>query len=281
MNTAQRAKALTLSTLSLSTVGTTLTITIDQPSSLNALSPAVIADLRRVFEVLRSSLATETGDGQVDWSIRGVILTGSGAKAFAAGADIRALTEMDEAQVRTYAGEVHELFEWIETLAVPVIAAVNGFALGGGLELALACDMVYASENAKFGLPEVSLGIIPGFGGCVRLQRLVGPGLANEMIFTGRHVASDEASRIGITAQMFSDVDALLAGAHETLEKVSRNSPAAVAQAKRTVAAVRELPTDQGVAIELDGFAARFGAPDMVEGTNAFTQKRAPEFQGL
>lgn len=280
MLAARQLETLEVSTLALRVEGTTLTVTIDQQSSLNALSLAVVHDLRLVFGLLRSRLATSTEKGEIDWSIRGVILTGSGEKAFVAGADIRALAEMTEPQVRSYAGEVHELLGWIETLPVPVIAAVNGYALGGGLELALACDMVYASAHAKFGLPEVSLGIIPGFGGCIRLQRVVGPALASEMIFTGRHVDTTEAARVGLTTQIFSDIRELHAGAQATLQQVAKNSPAAVAQAKQTVTATRELPLAEGIAVELDGFANRFGTPDMLEGTAAFTEKRAPQFRG-
>lgn len=281
MTAAHEIEGLILPTLVLQLDESTLTVTINQPDSLNALSPAVITDLRRVFAPLHERLGgTEHSEG-ADWSIRSVILTGSGDRAFVAGADIRALSDMSADEVRSYASEVHELFGWVETLPVPVIAVVNGYALGGGLELALACDMIYCTEKSKFGFPEVGLGIIPGFGGCVRLPRVVGPAIANELIFTGRHVSAAEAQRIGIASRVTENAEDVRSAALETLAQAEKNSPAAVAEAKRTLSAVRSLGIEDGVAVELDAFAGRFGSPDMIEGTSAFTEKRAPRFQGL
>ena len=283
MRAAERLAQLDCSTLELEVVESALIVTVQQPDTLNALAPAVIADLRSVFELLRNSLGRlEEGSVETsfDWSIRGVVLTGGGERAFVAGADIGALTVMDEAAVRGYAGEVHELFEWLETLPVPVIAAVNGYALGGGSELALACDMIYASERAKFGQPEVALGIIPGFGGCIRLQRAISPGAAREMIYTGRHVSAVEAQTLGLVQRVLPTIPDLREAALETIRTLSQQSPAAVQSAKLTLNAVRGIDVSDGIAIELGAFASRFGSPDMREGTEAFLQKRPARFPG-
>ena len=280
MNAAARLAALTYDTLKLHVDDGIATVTIDRPEVLNALSPQVIAELRQVFGDLHESLGRPGDDGEPDWSIRGVILTSTGSRAFVAGADISVMREMSPEQARQYAGGAHELTQWIETLPVPVIAAVNGFALGGGCELALACDYIFASENASFGQPEVALGLIPGFGGTVRLQQVVGIARANELIMTGRRIDALEAERIGLVAHVFPDTGALQEGALASLRLVAQQSPVAVAASKRTVRAVQERPTDEGLALELDAFAARFGTPDMREGTAAFVEKRTPEFPG-
>lgn len=282
MSAADRVLALQLGTLELHLSEEILTVVIHRPEVLNALSPQVISEFREVFGALRESLGLPLVEGgeELDWSIRGVILTGSGGKAFIAGADISALNAMTPEQSRANTAETHELFVWIETLPVPVVAAVNGFALGGGCEIAMACDVIYASENAKFGQPEVALGIIPGFGGCVRLQQYVGVALARELIYTGRHIDALEALRIGLVSRVLPDTGALSEAARDMLHTVAQQSPAAVALAKRTIRAAQALPTDQGLAIELDAFASCFGTPDMLEGTTAFLEKRKAQFPG-
>ncbi len=282
MSAAERVAALDLETLELHLAESILTIAVHRPQVLNALSPQVIAELREVFGALRESLGLPLAAGgeELDWSIRGVVITGTGGKAFVAGADISAMTRMTPDEARSYAAEAHEVLVWIETLPVPVIAAVNGFALGGGCELAMACDVIYASENAKFGQPEVGLGIIPGFGGCVRLQQYVGVAHARELIFTGRHIDALEAERIGLVARVLPDTGALAEAAHETIRQAARNSPAAVALAKRTIRGAQARPTDQGIEVELDAFASCFDSADMREGTAAFIEKRRPEFPG-
>lgn len=280
MNAAERLGALTYETIELHVADAVATVTINRPEVLNALSPQVIAELRQVFGDLRESLGQPGDDGEPDWSIRGVIFTGSGSKSFVAGADISVMRTMSPEQSASYSAGAQELTSWIETLPVPVIAAVNGFALGGGCELAMACDYIFASENASFGQPEVALGLIPGFGGCVRLQQYVGIAAARELIFTGRRIDALEAARLGLVAHVFPDTGALHVGAAESLGLIIKNSPVAVAAAKRAVRAAQALPTDAGLALEREAFAACFGTGDMIEGTTAFVEKRKPAFPG-
>lgn len=283
---ADRVAALDCETLRLAVTGdpseALLTVTIDRPDVLNALSPQVIAELRRVVGLLRDGLgaATDAGTGRPDWSIRGVIITGSGSRAFVAGADISVMREQSPDEAAAYAGEAQELTSWLETLPVPVVAAVNGFALGGGCELALACDYAFATESASFGQPEVALGLIPGFGGTVRLQQRVGVAAARELILTGRRIDADEALRLGLVLRVLPDGGALLAAARASLQLVAKQSPVAVAAAKRAMREVQSLPTDQGLGIERDAFSACFATADMAEGTAAFVEKRRPQFAG-
>lgn len=287
MTVAQGLAALELGTLELELDEQILTVTISRPSVLNALSPEVIDELRQVFGALREALGRPASDGPgqtdaaPDWSVRGVVLTGAGEKAFVAGADISAMQHMTPGESRDYSVRTQELTSWIETLQVPVIAAVNGFALGGGCELAMACDYIFASQNASFGQPEVALGLIPGFGGTVRLTQYVGIAAARELILTGRRIDSAEALRLGLALRVLPDVESLRTAARESLALVAAQSPAAVASAKRTTREVRPLATDEGLAYEADAFAGRFGTPDMLEGTSAFLEKRRANFVGL
>lgn len=281
MSLAERLSTLDLETLRLEVEHSILTITVDRPDVLNALSPHVIDELRQVVSLLRDGLgAIDNASGRPDWSIRGVILTGSGPKAFVAGADISVMRGQTPDQARAYTSGAQELTSWLETLQVPVIAAVNGFALGGGCELAMACDYIYAAENASFGQPEVALGLIPGFGGCVRLQQHIGIAAARELIFTGRRIDAREAERLGLVQRVLPDTASLLASAMESLQLSAKQSPTAIAAAKLAVRAAQARPTDEGLAQELDAFVARFGTADMVEGTSAFLEKRRPEFEG-
>ena len=286
MSAAERLRELSCETLTLDANDGILTVIIDRPQVLNALSPQVIAELRQVFGLLRDGLGATTGGdgsdagGAPDWSIRGVIITGAGSKAFVAGADISVMASMSAEESHAYAGEAQELTSWIETLPVPVIAAVNGFALGGGCELAMSCDYIFAAESASFGQPEVALGLIPGFGGSVRLQQYVGIAAARELILSGRRIDAGEAQRLGLVLRVLPDGESLLAAARESLGLIARQSPAAVATAKRTIRAAQSLPTDAGLAVERDAFAACFGTPDMLEGTAAFLEKRRAQFVG-
>lgn len=289
MNVAQRLSGLTFETLALDFSDSILTVTVNRPAVLNALSPAVINELREVFGALGAALgqpeAGTAGDSSdsshPDWSVRGVVLTGAGEKAFVAGADISSMRDMTPEQSREYSERTQELTSWVETVPVPVIAAVNGFALGGGCELAMACDYIFASENASFGQPEVALGLIPGFGGTVRLSHYVGIAAAREMILTGRRIDSAEALRLGLVLRVLPSVEALHAAARESLQLAAAQSPAAVASAKLTTRDARSLATDAGLALEADAFAGRFGTPDMLEGTAAFLEKRRAQFIGL
>jgi enoyl-CoA hydratase len=279
MTAAQHLASLECETLTLRLENKILDVTITRPEVLNALSPVVISELREVFGALRERLGTIT-DESADWSVRGVMLTGAGARAFVAGADISAMRDMSPAQSREYSAQTQELTSWIETLQVPVIAAVNGFALGGGCELAMACDYIFASENASFGQPEVALGLIPGFGGSVRLTHYVGVAAARELILTGRRIDASEAFRLGLASRVLPDVGALHEAARESLALAAAQSPVAVASAKLTIRNARHLSTEGGLALELDAFAGRFGTPDMLEGTSAFLEKRTPHFSG-
>lgn len=252
-----------------------LTITINRPEALNALAPLVVTELRDLITHVQRA----TGPG-TDWAVRGIILTGAGEKSFIAGGDIKAMSAMSASEADEYTALAQELTTWLEELPVPVIAAVNGFALGGGCEFAMACDFIYASSNASFGQPEVQLGLIPGFGGTVRLQQYVGPAMARELTMTGRRIQADEALRIGLVNRVFDSQHALLDAARETLREVSARSPLAVAQSKATIRATASLPTPEGLAIELRAFVGMFSSEDMREGTRAFINKEQPHFSG-
>lgn len=247
-----------------------LTITVDRPDALNALSAAVLGELEAV---LASIAATPTDR-------RGVILTGAGDKAFIAGADIRAMSTMTPDEAASFGRLGQGVTTALESLPVPVVACVNGFALGGGCEMAMACDFAYATANARFGQPEVSLGLIPGFGGCVRLIRLVGPGRAKELIYSGRHVSAAEAERIGLVNAVFETKDEMVAAATASLREIAAKSPFAVALAKRTINASHGLSTADALDAEAEAFRETFTSDDMREGTRAFLDKRPPEFTG-
>lgn len=252
-----------------------LTVTVNRPEALNALSPTVIDELRDVV----SQLQKNTGSG-TDWPVRGVIVTGMGEKSFVAGADIKAMAEMTPAEADSYTRIAQELTSRIEELPVPVLAAVNGFALGGGCEIAMACDFIYASANASFGQPEVQLGLVPGFGGSVRLQQFVGAAMASELIMTGRRIDAAEALRIGLVNRVFDDKDALLAGAHETMKLVLGVSPIAVAVSKQAIRETAHQANRTALDIERAAFVGMFSTADMREGTRAFMAKEKPTFTG-
>lgn len=244
-------------------------ITIDRQASLNALSTEVLAALESAF----TRLAEERG-------LRGALLVGAGGRAFVAGADIRGLASLQPGQAADLARLGHRSAAAIEALPAPVIACVDGFALGGGLEMALACDLIYATDASAFGQPEVRLGLIPGFGGTVRLPRAVGAAMAKELIYTGRRIGTDEAVALGLVARRFPDRESLLAGARATLDEIAANSPTAVAIAKRVLVAAAGTPTDVASALEVQGFEDAFQTDDMREGVSAFLEKREPRFGG-
>ena len=243
-------------------------ITINRPKKLNALNKATIHELHKAFDALESDL-----------NIKAIILTGSGEKAFVAGADISEFAHFTAEEGATLAREGQEiLFNFIENLATPVIAAINGFALGGGLELAMACHFRIASENAKMGLPEVSLGVIPGYGGTQRLPQLVGKGKAMEMIMTAGMISAEDAKNCGLVNHVTTQEELILL-AEKIASKILRNSPVAISAAIVAVNANFEDGVN-GFDTEINAFGDCFGTEDFREGTNAFLEKRKPNFSG-
>ena len=243
-------------------------ITINRPKKLNALNKATIFELHKAFDALESDL-----------NIKVIILTGSGEKAFVAGADISEFAHFTTEEGATLAREGQEiLFNFIENLATPVIAAINGFALGGGLELAMACHFRIASENAKMGLPEVSLGVIPGYGGTQRLPQLVGKGKAMEMIMTAGMISAEDAKNCGLVNHVTPQEELILL-AEKIASKILRNSPVAISAAILAVNANFEDGVN-GFDTEITAFGDCFGTEDFREGTTAFLEKRKPNFSG-
>ncbi len=259
-------------TLKIEDRGAARVVTIDRPAALNALNPQVVAELSRVVEALEHQI--DAGD----WSVRGLILTGAG-KAFVAGADIAAMVDMDRDQAMAFASQGHAVGEMLANLKVPTIAAVNGFALGGGCELALSCDFIIASEKAKFGQPEVKLGVIPGFGGTQRLSRRVGASRALELCITGDMIRADEALRIGLANRVVAP-EALLETCLGIVEVVAGMGPLAVAEAKRVIHEGAALPLAAANQLEVEAFAGLFDSADQSEGMQAFLAKRPAVFTG-
>ncbi|MEW6723895.1 MAG: enoyl-CoA hydratase-related protein [Bacillota bacterium] len=240
-------------------------LTIDRPEALNALN-------QQVLEELASTLAGLADDPD----LRCLIITGAG-RAFVAGADIAAMAEMTQEEAEAFSRLGSSTFTAVEQLPVPVIAAVNGYALGGGCELALACDFRYASEKARFGQPEVGLGIIPGFGGTQRLPRLIGAGPARELIYTGEMIGADRAKEIGMVNAVFP-TEELLEQTRAAARKIAAKGPLAVRAAKEAIRRGLELELEQGCQLESRIFGRIFG-PQQKEGMQAFLEKRAPKFQ--
>ena len=244
-------------------------ITINRPSQLNALNSQTIAELNAALKAADENAATGV-----------VILTGSGEKSFVAGADIKEFAHFSVQEGEQLAAKGQELlFTFIENMSTPVIAAINGFALGGGLELAMASHIRLASSNAKLGLPEVSLGVIPGYGGTQRLAQLVGRGKANEMIFTAGMIGAEEALSWGLVNHV-CEPDELLPLAQKIAGKILNNSGTAIASAIRSVNALYSKGGDAGYATEVSEFGKCFGTADFKEGTGAFLEKRKPAFRG-
>ncbi len=242
------------------------TITINRPDSRNALNTQVLGDFRAALAEFRH-----------DDSVGVVVFTGAGDRSFAAGADIGELRE--KTMLDALASTMQEVYDEIEGYEKPTIAAVNGYALGGGCELAMACDIRVASENARFGLPEVTLSIIPGAGGTQRLARLVGKGKAIEMILTGRMIGAEEALRVGLVTQITAP-ESLLQAARETAGDILKKGPLAVRLAKLAVHAGFETDQKTGLVIERLAQAVLFTSEDKREGTSAFLEKREPDFEG-
>ncbi len=243
-------------------------VTVDRPDKLNALNDAVIGELQHCFEALRD-----------DDSVRAVILTGAGEKAFVAGADIGELAKQTPLQARPLAQKGQHLMDTIEGLPKPVIAAVNGFALGGGCELAMACHLRFASDNALLGLPEVTLGIIPGYGGTQRLPRLVGKGRAMELILSAKPIDAAEAHRIGLVNKVFPQAE-LIPATEKALRKMLGHGPVAMRFALDAVNHGSEMPLADGLDYEATFFGLLAATDDVKEGMTAFLEKRPAHFQG-
>lgn len=244
------------------------TLTISRPDKMNALNGETVAELD---QALRSLVD--------DSSVRGIVLTGEGEKAFVAGADIAELARMEPLSGVTTSRRGQDAFRFLERSPKPVIAAVNGYALGGGLELALACHLRIASDNARFGLPEVKLGIIPGYGGTVRLPRLVGRGRALELILTGEMIDAAEAHRIGLVNRVVPQAE-LADAAHALLRQILGNGPLALAFALQSVDHGFHTSTDDALTLESNLFGLLAATQDMREGMQAFLEKRTPHFEG-
>ncbi len=244
------------------------TVTINRPKILNALNINSVLELMKAFSHI-----------QVSRDIKGAIITGSGDKAFIAGADIAEIKQMNGVQGKEFARTGQQVFSYIENIEKPVIAAVNGYALGGGCELALACNIRIASKNAMFGLPEVKLGLIPGYGGTQRLTRTIGIGRAMEMILMGDMIDAEEAYRIGLVNSVVESEE-LLPFAKKVLSKITANAPVAVKLAMEAINHGMEGTLEEGMLRESDLFGLTCSTNDMKEGTGAFLEKRKPEFKG-
>jgi enoyl-CoA hydratase len=251
-----------------SQTGKVRTLTINRPESLNALNPDVLQSLSNEFAAVAR-----------DCSVRAVVITGAGPKAFVAGADIRSMADLGPRAIADYVELGQRTMRLIESCEVPVIAAVNGFALGGGMELALACDVIVCAESAKLGQPEVNLGIIPGFGGTQRLIQRCGIGQARRLCYTGELISADEARIIGLVEKVIPDAT-LMEQALGMAELITQKAPLAVRGAKRVVNAAQENVLLSGLRIEVEEFLRLFGSADREEGMTAFVEKRKATFTG-
>ncbi len=236
-------------------------ITINREKALNALNSEVLEDLDKVL------------DGIDPDTVRAVVLTGAGEKSFVAGADIGEMSTLTKAEGEAFGKKGNDIFRKLETCPIPFIAAINGFALGGGCEIAMSCDIRIASENAMFGQPEVGLGITPGFGGTQRLARLVGPGMAKQLIYTARNIKADEALRIGLVNAVYP-AEELLAEAEKLAGMIAGNAPIAVRACKKAINEGLELPMDEAIALEEKLFGSCFESEDQKEGMANFLRKK-------
>jgi enoyl-CoA hydratase len=243
-------------------------ITVDRPKVLNALNMATMAELREAFTAAKN-----------DTEVRVVIFTGAGEKAFIAGADISELNKQNPIEAKEYTHRGQAVLDLIENLGKPVIACINGFALGGGCEIAMACTMRLASENAKMGQPEVKLGLIPGYGGTQRLPRLVGKGLAMQLVLAGEQITAQEACRIGLVNEVVAQAE-LIPRAEAIAQKIAANAPLAVQYAMEAVNKGMEMTLAEGLYLEASLFGLICATEDKNEGTKAFLEKRPAQFKG-
>lgn len=243
------------------------TLSINRPAKLNALNIQVHRELKSCLTELQTS------------SLKGLILTGEGEKAFIAGADIAEMRPMHPGEGKAFSELGQQVTLLMESLPFPTIAAVNGFALGGGFEMALACDFIFASSNAVFGLPEVKLGLIPGFGGTQRLSRVVGERRAKEIMFSGRNVKIEEAKTLGIVLEVFENKNQLIQECNKWFSFTKGNSSGAIARAKRALQNGIQKTLEEGLKLEAEAFGNIFQTEDMIEGTAAFIEKRKANFK--
>ena len=250
------------------TEGDVAVIKFNRPKALNAINIDVVKDIQKALDEVESNPA-----------VRVLILTGEGDKAFVAGADISMMVNLAPLKLREFSVALHELGFRMEGLPIPIIACVNGFALGGGTEIAMASDFIYASENAKFGQPEISLGVIPGFGGTQRLPRLVGKGMAKELCMTGALISAQEAKEIGLVNKVFP-ADKLWEETMKTAKLLASKGRFSIMAAKRCIDRGYDLDLRAACAVETDQFALCMASPDGKEGMTAFLEKRKPDFKG-
>ena len=239
--------------------------TINRPKALNALNSEVLSDLNELVDIVAA-----------DQDIYALVITGSGEKAFVAGADIGEMSTLTKEGGEAFGKHGNDVFRRIETLPIPTIAAVNGFALGGGCELSMSCDIRICADTAVFGQPETGLGITPGFGGTQRLARLVGPGMAKQMVYTARNIKADEALRIGLVNAVYPLAE-LYAAAEKLASQIAANAPIAVRAAKKAINEGLDLPMDEAVVVEEKAFGSCFETADQQEGMGAFLEKRKHE----
>jgi enoyl-CoA hydratase len=247
---------------------TIATLTVNRPAALNALDRRVLEEIAQVLRDVRH-----------DPAVRVLIVTGAGDRAFVAGADIAAMAAMSAVEGLEFSRLGHRVMQTFEDLPIPVIAAVNGFALGGGLELALACDLIVASDKARFGQPEINLGLIPGFGGTQRLPHRIGHVRARELVMTGDMIDAKTALELGLVNAVTAPGE-LMATARSLAEKLASKSAFALRQAKAALRAAATAPEDAGLRFEQEAFGVAFASADRVEGTKAFLEKRPPKWQG-
>jgi len=244
------------------------TITFNRPKALNALNGALLAELSQALDEIAANE-----------DIRVLILTGAGDKSFVAGADISELATFDSLKAKAFGRRGHDIINKLQQLPIAVIAAVNGFALGGGTEISIACDFIYASENAKFGQPEINLGVIPGFGGTQRLPRLIGANMAKEMIYTGKMISAAEALQLGLVNKVVPH-DSLMDEVMKTAGVIASKGKVSLREAKQAINKGMDVDLASGCGIEIDAFALCYASPDAKEGTSAFLDKRQAEFKG-
>ena len=245
--------------------GSIAVATINRPKALNALNSQVLEDLNELLDLVNA-----------DEEIRALVLTGSGEKAFVAGADIAEMSTLTKTEGEAFGKKGNDVFRKLETLPIPTVAAVNGFALGGGCELSMSCDIRICADTAVFGQPETGLGITPGFGGTQRLARLVGPGMAKQLIYTAKNIKADEALRIGLVNAVYP-LEELMPAAEKLAATIAKNAPIAVRACKKAINEGLEAKMDDAVVIEEKLFGSCFQTADQIEGMSAFLEKRKHE----